>query len=58
MFRPLKDKLKAAKEQLLVYYQTYPYLDPHNEDKNKEIKQLVASYENIIRIENNSSSYI
>lgn len=53
----LKDKLKAAKEQLLVYYQMYPYLDPHNEDKNKEIKQLVASYENIIRIENNSSSH-
>lgn len=46
----LQDKLKAAKEQLEIYYQQYPYLNPQNEDKNKEIDELMKSYEEIIRL--------
>ena len=44
----LQDKLKAAKEQLQIYYQQFPYLNPNNEDKNKEMEELAKSYEEII----------
>ena len=44
----LQDKLKAAKEQLEKYYQQYPYLNPNNENKNKEMEDLMKSYEEII----------
>jgi hypothetical protein len=44
----LQDKLKAAKEQLQIYYQQFPYLNPNNEDKNKEIEELAKSYEEIV----------
>jgi hypothetical protein len=46
----LQDKLKAAKEQLEIYYQQYPYLNPQHEDKNKEIDELMKSYEEIIAL--------
>ena len=44
----LQDKLKAAKEQLQIYYQQFPYLNPNNEDKNKEMEDLTKSYEEIV----------
>jgi hypothetical protein len=44
----LQDKLKAAKEQLQIYYQQFPYLNPNNEDKNKEMEDLAKSYEEIV----------
>lgn len=44
----IKDKLKSAKEQLQVYYKQYPYLNPLCEDKNKEIDDLMKSYEEIV----------
>ena len=44
----LQDKLKAAKDQLEKYYQQYPYLNPNNENKNKEMEDLMKSYEEII----------
>lgn len=44
----LQDKLQAAKEQLEIYYQQYPYLNPQHEGKNKEIEELMKSYEEII----------
>jgi hypothetical protein len=44
----LQDKLKAAKEQLQIYYQQFPYLNPNNEDKNKEMEELAKSYEEIV----------
>ena len=44
----LQDKLKAAKEQLQIYYQQFPYLNPNNEDKNKEMEDLMKSYEEIV----------
>jgi hypothetical protein len=44
----LQDKLKATKEQLHIYYQQFPYLNPHNEDKNKEAEELTRTYQEII----------
>jgi hypothetical protein len=44
----LQDKLKAAKEQLQIYYQQFLYLNPNNEDKNKEMEELAKSYEEIV----------
>jgi len=44
----LQDKLKSAKEQLQIYYQQFPYLDPNNKDKNKEMEELAKSYEDIV----------
>lgn len=44
----LQDKLKAAKEQLQIYYQQFPYLNPNNEDKHKEMEELAKSYEEIV----------
>lgn len=46
----LQDKLKAAKEQLEIYYQQFPYLNPNNEDKNKEMEELAKSYEEIVEL--------
>lgn len=46
----LQDKLQAAKEQLEIYYQQYPYLNPQHESKNKEIEELMKSYEEIIEL--------
>jgi hypothetical protein len=45
----LQDKLKAAKEQLEIYYGQYPYLNPNHED-NKESEDLTRTYEEIIRL--------
>jgi len=44
----LQDKLKATKEQLQIYYQQFPYLNPNNEDTNIEMKELTTSYEEIV----------
>lgn len=44
----LQDKLKAAKEHLQIYYQQFPYLNPNNENKNKEMEDLTKSYEEIV----------
>jgi HNH endonuclease len=46
----LQDKLKAAKEQLQIYYQQFPYLNPNHEDKNKEMEELSKSYEEIVAL--------
>lgn len=46
----LQDKLKATKEQLQIYYQQFPYLNPNNEDKNKEMEDLMKSYQEIIAL--------
>jgi hypothetical protein len=46
----LKDKLQSAKNQLQIYYQQFPYLNPSNEDKNKEIEELSKSYEEIVKL--------
>ena len=46
----LKDKLNSAKEQLQEYYKLYPYLNPNNEDKNKEFNELYNSYQEIIQL--------
>lgn len=49
----LKDKLQSAKNQLQIYYQQFPYLNPSNEDKNKEIEVLSNSYEEIVKLADN-----
>jgi hypothetical protein len=46
----LQDKLKATKEQLQNYYQQFPYLNPNNENKNKEMEDLTKSYQDIIAL--------
>jgi hypothetical protein len=46
----LQDKLKSAKEQLQLYYQQFPYLNPQNENTNKEIEILSKSYEEIVSL--------
>ena len=46
----LQDKLTAAKEQLQIYYRQFPYLNPNNDNKNKEMEDLIKSYEEIIRL--------
>ena len=46
----LQDKLKSAKEQLQIYYAQFPYLNPNNEDNNKEMEELTKSYEEIIAL--------
>ena len=46
----LQDKLKAAKEQLEIYYEQFPYLNPNHEDKNKESEELMKSYTEIISL--------
>jgi hypothetical protein len=44
----LQDKLKSAKEQLQLFYQQYPYLNPKGDEKTEQINQLLSSYESII----------
>jgi hypothetical protein len=44
----LQDKLQSAKEQLEKYYLQFPYLNPHGDDKNKEMEDLMKSYQEII----------
>lgn len=44
----LQDKLQSAKEQLEKYYLQFPNLNPHGENKNKEMEDLTKSYEEII----------
>jgi hypothetical protein len=46
----LQEKLASAKEQLGKYYELYPYLNPDNGDKAKEIKELNDSYNEIIKL--------
>jgi hypothetical protein len=46
----LQDKLKSAKEQLQLYYQQFSYLNPQDENKNKEIEILSKSYEEIVSL--------
>ena len=46
----LQDKLKTAKEQLEIYYEQFPYLNPNHEDNNKESEELMKSYTEIIRL--------
>lgn len=46
----LKDKLNSAKDKLQEYYKLYPYLNPNNEDKNKEFNELYNSYQEIIQL--------
>lgn len=49
----LKDKLQSAKNQLQIYYQQFPYLNPSSEDKNKEIEELSKSYDEIVKLADN-----
>jgi hypothetical protein len=47
----LNDKLQSTKEKLQELYILYPYLNPDNEDRAKEIETLTESYNQIIKIE-------
>lgn len=44
----LQDKLKAATEQLKIYYQLYPYLNPEDETIRLTYETLTKSYEDIV----------
>jgi len=46
----LKDKLKAAKEQLKTYYSLYPYLNPENDETTMLAESLAHSYTEIIKL--------
>jgi hypothetical protein len=49
----LKNKLESAKEKLLEFYKTYPHLNPKNEEKINKIKELIESYNEIIKLAEN-----
>lgn len=44
----LQNKLQSAKDQLKKYYLQFPYLNPH--DENKEMEDLTKSYKEIIAL--------
>ena len=46
----LKDKLQQAKDKLNEYYQLYPYLNPENQEKTKQVAELTESYHAIITL--------
>ena len=46
----LKDKLQLAIDKLKEYYIQYPYLNPNNEENNKQINDLIHSYNEIIKL--------
>ncbi len=46
----LKDKLQFAIDKLKEYYTQYPYLNPNNEENNKQISDLITSYNEIIKL--------
>lgn len=46
----LQDKLQSAKDQLQIYYQQYPYLNPIDENKINIINELTRTYEEISNI--------
>jgi hypothetical protein len=48
----IEDKLSEAKEKLKEYYTLFPYLNPDNKDKKKEIDELQKEYEDIITLKN------
>ena len=52
----LKDKLDAAKAKLAEYYETYPHLNPDNDEKMIEVRDLAASYNAIIGLADEAAS--
>lgn len=46
----IEDKLFEAKEKLKEYYTLFPYLNPENQDRKKEIDDLQKEYEEIIAL--------
>ena len=44
----IEDKLAEAKEKLKEFYILFPYLNPDNQDRKKEIEELQKEYEEII----------
>ena len=46
----IEDKLFEAKEKLKEYYTLFPYLNPENQDRKKEIDNLQKEYEDIIAL--------
>lgn len=46
----IEDKLFEAKEKLKEFYILFPYLNPENQDRKKEIDDLQKEYEEIIRL--------
>lgn len=46
----IEDKLFEAKEKLKEFYTLFPYLNPENQDKKKEIQELKKEYEEIIAL--------
>lgn len=44
----IEDKLFEAKEKLKEFYTLFPYLNPENQDRKKEIDDLQKEYEDII----------
>lgn len=46
----IEDKLFEAKEKLKEFYTLFPYLNPENKDRKKEINDLQKEYEDIIAL--------
>jgi hypothetical protein len=46
----IEDKLFEAKEKLKEFYILFPYLNPENQDRKKEIDELQKEYEDIIAL--------